>query len=142
LIQSVNFGRSQHIRGKSWVDFDKLVLEAAPHGEPPTELRIPVRYPRGTCLAFELFAEGAAEVSPIAVDIGFLHGRHVVRLAREVLHGGEKPWTFRDIVLDEYAGRAVAIRVAAWSVDGSSPLLGVVKRPRLYRCGQEPRFEY
>lgn len=141
LLQAALGHGTERTRGNSWVDDDKIVLEPAAFGEPPTELRIPIRYPRGTCLALEMYAEGASEAAPIAIDVGFFSAPHVIRLAREVQRGGEPARVFRDLPLDEFAEQDVSLRIAAWSRDGKSPLLAVLRQPVLHECGGVPTFE-
>jgi hypothetical protein len=116
------------------VNADIVRLAPSAHAEPPTEVRLPLRFDKGTCLAMALRAEGEPDATPVAVEVGVLAGRVHVRLMREVLRPGPGA-DFRDVSLDEFAGKNVSLRFAAWSLEGQSSLRGLVVRPRLHHCG-------
>ncbi len=134
LLHAFADGRAQIVRGQSWVNGDVVRIVPAVHAEPPTEIRLPLHFEKGTCLAMALRAEGEADATPVAVEVGVLTRRVHVRLMREVLRPGPGA-DFRDVSLDEFAGRDVSLRFASWSVEGKSSLRGLVVRPRLHRCG-------
>jgi hypothetical protein len=90
----------------------------------------------GTCLAVDVRAEGPASATGrVGVDVGVVDGDLVLRLARPELRSRDESRSFRDLRFARYAGRQVALRLAAWALDDEPSPTAVIAGARLHRCG-------
>lgn len=136
LVVALHDGRYERVRGDVGVLGDTLRMVPAPLGASPTDLRIPVEISAGSCLAMDIRNEDPSHgASRLAVDVGVVDGEMVTRLTRPELAGTDPPASYKEVSLERFWNRSVALRIASWSLDDAPPGMAVIAAMRIHRCG-------
>ena len=136
VVHALFEGHFRAVRGSPSVVGDTLRLPLVPLGQPPTEVRVPLRVPDHACLAVEV--RGAELEAPAWVVVGIVSDGRLTRMVREIV-SPDDPYPERDaadLSLAAWQGRNVELYFAAWS--NAAPHGGrmEVMRPRIHRCGE------
>lgn len=133
LMHVVANGGHQVMRGEAEPSGDQLRLGTHPTGAAPVEVRIPFLAPVDSCVALDVSVEGPAGAKA-SVDVGVLEGRRYVRFFRDTMSAGAPVEEHRDLPLQRWERRAVALRVTTQRLEGASAKV-IIARPRVHRCG-------
>lgn len=136
LVVALHHGAHRVHAGSAEVRGDTLRLAPAPLGQSPTDVRLTLTPPPGSCLALDVRAEDPPpDPGRIAVDIGIVDGDLVFRLERPELGSRDVPRSFKELSLERFWGKQVELRLAAWALDEHASPTPVVASPRVHRCG-------
>ncbi|HMR75719.1 MAG TPA: hypothetical protein PKD61_11410 [Polyangiaceae bacterium] len=135
VVQALQDEQLDVLRGQAKVSGDRLQLEPAGYGGPPSDARLSLRVPAGSCLAVDLRAEAPSTTPRLDLELGVLEAGQYVPLIRGSPAGAEAELHFEDAALEEWWGRHVQLRFLARGDAAPGTAWGVFARPRLHRCG-------
>ncbi len=134
VVHRLQDGRMETLRGKARVSGDTLQLQPQPQRKPPTEVRVPLRLPRDSCLAVDLALEPTQAGAPQDLELGVVRGGEYVVLVKDRVSADGKERRFSDVSLEEWWDKDVELRFLARGVQDDDTW-GVFARPRIHGCG-------
>jgi hypothetical protein len=143
LVHALHDGAHQVVRGRTRVIGDTLELSPEPRGAPVTEVRLPVTIPARACLALDFQVRRTSPASAgVGIEAAVLLGDESIRIARAELEPDAPLESLSQLSLEDFAGRDVTLRFAAWPLREAEPGLGVILRPRVHRCGDPAAWDF